>query len=111
MASSAMVVPVIIVVIIPPWLAPEVTAMVVVASAMEALALGVWCPVALDELSAGLAVRRATDPTTPLKKGEVFHYLKVVAQNVDMAALEFNRVVMVRRHQGEWDGGRWKLPV
>jgi len=67
---------------------------------MEAFSLGVRGAVAPDELPTWLAVRGAANSAPALQEGEIIHNLEVVAQDVDMAALEVDRLIMM-----------WWLPV
>jgi hypothetical protein len=91
---------VIIVTVVPPVMASQVTATVIPAPTREALTNRIRHTVAPDKLTARLAVRGGTNSALALPKGQIFHYLQMVAQGIDMAALEVDRVIVV-----------WGLPV
>jgi hypothetical protein len=77
--TVAVVAPVVVVVIVPPRLTPAVASTVIAAPTLRALSLGVRCSIAPDKLSASSVVWRTTNPPMILQKGEILHYLKMVA--------------------------------
>jgi hypothetical protein len=94
-ATVAVATPVVVVVIIPPWLVPDIAPAIVATPSLLTLAHRVRSSIAPVKLPVSFAVWRAANSTVTLQKGEVFHYLKMVAQEVDMATLEVDWVVAV----------------
>jgi hypothetical protein len=90
-ATSTVVVPIVVDVIVLAWLTPDVTFVVVATLSMKALTLRIRHSIAPYELPTGPAVQGATIPSMTLQKGEILYYLKVVAQDVGMASLEIDR--------------------
>lgn len=101
--TYATVVPILIVIIVPSWLASDVTAAIVAAPSLRAFSLGVRGCVAPDELSAGLAIQWASNSPPTVQKRKVLDYLQVVVQNVDMVVPDVDRVFMMRWRHSEQD--------
>jgi hypothetical protein len=98
--SVVVVAPIVVfvVVVISPRLAPDVTSAVV--PTLLALPHSVRSSIAPVKLPACLTVWRASNASTTLQEGEVFYYLEMVTQEVDMATLEVDWIVLM-----------WRLPV
>jgi hypothetical protein len=92
MMMSVVVPPLLVVVVIVPVLRQVASTVVV-----KMFPNRVRRAIAPVEHTACLAVGRAANPATTLQKGKVLDYLQVVAEDVDMAALEVDRVVVVRQ--------------
>jgi hypothetical protein len=89
----ALLTPFLIVVVIPAW--PEVVAAVTVTASPPLLALSfrVWDSIVPVEDLTGFA--GAVDPPRLMQEGEIFHHFNVIAQNVDLAALDVAWFVVV----------------
>jgi hypothetical protein len=88
------VAPLIVVVIIPAW--PNVAASIMSSPSLQRFPHCVRHTIVPVKDSAGLAVRRSFNPPTILQEGQVLHNLQVVAQHVDLSALEADRFVVMR---------------
>jgi hypothetical protein len=75
MTTVAEVAPVVVVVIVPPGLAPDVAPSFIATPPLMALTFSVRSSITPDELPACLAVRWATNAATTLQKREILHYL------------------------------------
>jgi hypothetical protein len=98
---------VVVVIIIPPLVASRATPVIFSAPCVQAFPLRVWSPIALDHVTERLVVHWPSDPATTLQEGQILHYLKVVAQIVDLGALEVGRCVEVWLLLVLWYGCRW----
>jgi hypothetical protein len=90
----------IIVIVVLSLVAPHILTTIVSPHTREAFTEHVGRTVGPDEVSARLAIWRATNPATALQEGQILHYLQVVAQDVDLVVLEVDRLVIVWRRHG-----------